>query len=197
MIINQGFLAATLLIRLGLVSAQGATMAECLAAGFTQCWCNCALSADSQYCSAAATLVGCHCTNLNYRTPMLACVQSSNCTSVSQDIVIAEEECSLAGFTLALPPSFALSTSAGGGSVVLNTASASAGSGSTGLTPLATTGASGQGSTASHSGLQPGAIAGIVIGSIAVLVIVIIGIILILQGASRNKAAAVSCRDQC
>jgi hypothetical protein len=176
-------------------------MADCLETGYTECWCNCVLSVVNQYCSAAAILTGCQCTNLNYRTPMLACVQSSNCVSVSEDISIAEEVCSLAGYSLALPPNFALSTSAVGGSIALSTASASAGGtglngGSAGFTTSINTGASGQGYAASRSSLQPGAIAGIVIGSIAVLVIAIIGIILILQRRLRNKAVAVSYRDQ-
>jgi hypothetical protein len=202
MLINQGSLAAALLIGLGLVSAQVATMAECLETGYTDCWCTCVLSVVDQYCSAAAILTECQCTNLNYRTPMLECVQSSNCPSVSEDISIAEEVCSLGGYSLALPVGFAVSTNAAGGSIIFLTASATAAAGgSAAFTTSAATGgsvafttsaATGQSSAASRGSLQPGAIAGIVIGSIAVLVLGIIGIILALQRGSRNNAAAVS-----
>jgi hypothetical protein len=190
MLINRGFFAVILLIGFGLVSAQVTNLASCIANGYSQCWCNCQVPLVNQYCPTASELTQCSCTNQDYHSAIESCIQSANCAGLAGGLATASSICAEFGYSLVL------STAA---STLASTGATSSIGGSTGSTTSITAGTSGQGNSGSvshsSSSLGPGAIAGIVIGSIAVLVIAILGTILILQRGSRNKAVVVSYED--
>jgi hypothetical protein len=186
MFIYPGFLAASLLIGLSLVSAQVDTLINCLENGYSQCWCGCSVPLVNQYCPSAATLAECSCTNANYHSQANACLQNANCANLAAGLAIASSNCAEFGYPLTEPTTTASAT--GGQALVTS---------SSGITTAINIGFNtGQGSTNHSSGsLQPGTIAGIVIGSLAVFVIALLGTIFLLQRGSKNRAAAVSYRD--
>jgi hypothetical protein len=215
MLIKQEFVAVAAILLTGdsivsIVSAQVGTIANCLALGYSQCWCNCQIPLINQYCPVTAQITECSCTNTDYHSQIELCLESASCAGLTGGLATASSICAKYGYSLVLsaPSTVALaSTGASSGPEALNTVSGTlvshltgatgSNGGSPGITTLAS---SSQGSAASPSyssgSLKPGAIAGIVIGSIAVLVIGILGTIFLLQrGGSRNKAAAVIYRD--